>query len=90
MIAEKVKAIVKPMAQKHNQQSEIYPNCTTPSRLNSPSATLFFTDRLEAGMWNILCLLEGSDAAETEKGQGWGVFDSYLRRYVGVIHGEGR
>ena len=87
MTPEKMWATVLPVAQENHSPDTDYRAGTVMSRTKSTATAHFLKERLEAGIWDILCLLQGAELAETDRAQGWGLFESYLQRYIAIIHG---
>lgn len=74
---------------KYNSPIPMYPDNVQKSKekfYKSDSAT---KERLETGIWQIMCLLQGGGLPKMEKNQGWQLFDSYLRDYIEVVHEGG-
>ena len=88
MIPQKAQAAVQPAALKNHFPNVMYRPDPITSRENTPKEDFSLKERLTLRLWQLACMLQDTDLGESEKVQGWSLFDAYLRQYVDLGHGE--
>ncbi len=84
------KRAANPIATHQNSSRlSVYTKNTGKSRENLSKSASHTREKLESGIWQVICLLQGEDLSQGEKSQGWQLFDSCLRKYLDVIQEEG-